>query len=141
MLTGRNHTTVGMAFIGEATTGFPNSNGHIPFGTATISEVLVDQGYNTYMLGKWHLCTEDEMNLASTEPNWPLGRGFERLYGFLGGETSQWNPDLIYDNHPVEQPAQPEDGYHFSADIADKAIEFISDAKQIAPDKPFFMSW
>ena len=139
MLTGRNHTTVGMACIGEATTGFPNSNGHIPFETATIAEVLVEQGYNTYMLGKWHLCPEDEMNLASTKRNWPLGRGFERYYGFLGGETSQWHPDLVYDNHPVEQPAQPEDGYHFSTDIADKAIEFVSDAKQIAPDKPFFM--
>ncbi|MGI9641833.1 MAG: arylsulfatase [Acidimicrobiia bacterium] len=139
MLTGRNHTTVGMACIGEATTGFPNSNGHIPFETATIAEVLVEQGYNTYMLGKWHLCPEDEMNLASTKRNWPLGRGFERYYGFLGGETSQWHPDLVYDNHPVEQPGQPEDGYHFSTDIADKAIEFVSDAKQIAPDKPFFM--
>ena len=139
MLTGRNHTTVGMACIGEATTGFPNSNGHIPFETATIAEVLVEKGYNTYMLGKWHLCPEDEMNLASTKRNWPLGRGFERYYGFLGGETSQWHPDLVYDNHPVEQPAAPEDGYHLSADLADKAIEFISDAKQIAPDKPFFM--
>lgn len=139
MLTGRNHTTVGMACIGEATTGFPNSNGHIPFETATIAEVLVEKGYNTYMLGKWHLCPEDEMNLASTKRNWPLGRGFERYYGFLGGETSQWHPDLVYDNHPVEQPYQPEDGYHFSTDITDKAIEFIADAKQIAPDKPFFM--
>jgi arylsulfatase A-like enzyme len=139
MLTGRNHTTVGMACIGEATTGFPNSNGHIPFETATLAEVLVERGYNTYMLGKWHLCPEDEMNLASTKRNWPLGRGFERYYGFLGGETSQWHPDLIYDNHPVEQPYSPEDGYHFSTDIADKAVEFISDAKQVAPDKPFFM--
>jgi len=139
MLTGRNHTTVGMACIGEATTGFPNSNGHIPFETATIAEVLVERGYNTYMLGKWHLCPEDEMNLASTKRNWPVGRGFERYYGFLGGETSQWHPDLIYDNHPVEQPRSPEEGYHFSEDIADKAIEFIADAKQIAPDKPFFM--
>lgn len=139
MLTGRNHTTVGMACIGEATTGFPNSNGHIPFETATIAEVLVEQGYNTYMLGKWHLCPEDEMNLASTKRNWPVGRGFERYYGFLGGETSQWNPDLIYDNHPVEQPYSPEEGYHFSTDIADKAIGFIADAKQIAPNKPFFM--
>ena len=139
VLTGRNHTTVGMACIGEATTGFPNSNGHIPFETATIAEVLVERGYNTYMLGKWHLCPEDEMNLASTKRNWPLGRGFERYYGFLGGETSQWHPDLVYDNHPVEQPSQPEDGYHFSTDIADKAIEFIADAKQIAPAKPFFM--
>ncbi|MEA2000695.1 MAG: arylsulfatase [Actinomycetota bacterium] len=139
MLTGRNHTTVGMACIGEATTGFPNSNGHIPFETATLAEVLVEQGYNTYMLGKWHLCPEDEMNLASTKRNWPLGRGFERYYGFLGGETSQWHPDLVYDNHPVGQPYSPEEGYHFSTDIADKAIEFIADAKQIAPDKPFFM--
>ncbi len=139
MLTGRNHTTVGMACIGEATSGFPNSNGHIPFETATIAEVLVEQGYNTYMLGKWHLCPEDEMNLASTKRNWPVGRGFERYYGFLGGETSQWNPDLIYDNHPVEQPYSPEEGYHFSTDIADKAIGFIADAKQIAPNKPFFM--
>ena len=139
MLTGRNHTTVGMACIGEATTGFPNSNGHIPFETATIAEVLVDQGYNTYMLGKWHLCPEDEMNLASTKRNWPLGRGFERYYGFLGGETSQWHPDLVYDNHLVEQPSTPEEGYHFSTDMADRAIGFISDAKQIAPDKPFFM--
>jgi arylsulfatase len=139
MLTGRNHTTVGMACIGEATTGFPNSNGHIPFETATIAEVLVEQGYNTYMLGKWHLCPEDEMNLASTKRNWPLGRGFERYYGFLGGETSQWYPDLVYDNHPVEQPCLPEDGYHLSTDLADRAIEFVSDAKQIAPDKPFFM--
>ena len=73
MLTGRNHTTVGMACIGEATTGFPNSNGHIPFGTAAISEVLVDQGYNTDMLGKWHLCPEDEMNLASTDAQLATG--------------------------------------------------------------------
>ncbi len=139
MLTGRNHTTVGMACIGEATQGFPNANGHIPFETATIAEVLVEQGYNTYMLGKWHLCPEDEMNLASVKRNWPVGRGFERFYGFLGGETSQWHPDLIYDNHPVEQPYSPEEGYHFSTDIADRAIGFIADAKQIAPDKPFFM--
>jgi arylsulfatase len=139
MLTGRNHTTVGMACIGEATQGFPNANGHVPFETATIAEVLVEQGYNTYMLGKWHCCPEDEMNLASTKRNWPTGRGFERYYGFLGGETSQWHPDLIYDNHPVEQPYSPEEGYHFSTDIADRAIGFIADAKQIAPDKPFFM--
>jgi arylsulfatase A-like enzyme len=139
MLTGRNHTTVGMACIAEATTGFPNSNGHIPFETATVAEVLVEQGYNTYMLGKWHLCPEDEMNLASTKRNWPVGRGFERFYGFLGGETSQWHPDLVYDNHPVEQPSMPDEGYHLSTDLADRAIGFISDAKQIAPDKPFFM--
>ncbi len=139
LLTGRNHTTNGMACIAEATTGFPNSNGHIPFECATIAEVLGDRGWNTYMLGKWHLCPSDEMNMASTKRNWPVGRGFERYYGFLGGETNQWYPDLVYDNHSVEQPSWPEDGYHLTTDLTDKAIEFIKDAKVITPDKPFFM--
>jgi arylsulfatase A-like enzyme len=139
LLTGRNHTTNGMACIAEATTGFPNSNGHIPFECATIAEVLGERGWNTYMLGKWHLVAADEMNMASTKRNWPVGRGFERYYGFLGGETNQWYPDLIYDNHPVDQPAMPEDGYHLTTDLADKAIEFIRDAKMLVPDKPFFM--
>ncbi len=79
------------------------------------------------------------MNLASSKRQWPLGRGFERYYGFLGGETNQWYPDLIYDNHPVAQPASPEEGYHLTVDITDKAIEFVQDAKAIAPDKPFFL--
>jgi arylsulfatase A-like enzyme len=139
LLTGRNHTTNGMACIAEATTGFPNSNGHIPFECATIAEVLGDRGWNTYMLGKWHLVAADEMNMGSTKRNWPVGRGFERYYGFLGGETNQWYPDLIYDNHPVDQPATPEEGYHLTTDLTSKAIEFIKDAKVIAPDKPFFM--
>jgi len=139
LLTGRNHTTNGMACIAEATTGFPNSNGHIPFECATIAEVLGERGWNTYMLGKWHLVASDEMNMASTKRNWPVGRGFERYYGFLGGETNQWYPDLVYDNHLVDQPALPEDGYHLTTDLTDKAISFIRDAKMIAPDKPFFM--
>jgi arylsulfatase A-like enzyme len=139
LLTGRNHTTNGMACIAEATTGFPNGNGHIPFECATIAEVLGERGWNTYMLGKWHLCPLDEMNMASTKRNWPVGRGFERFYGFLGGETNQWYPDLVYDNHPVEQPAMPEDGYHLTTDLTDKAIEFVKDAKAVAPEKPFFM--
>jgi len=77
--------------------------------------------------------------MASTKRNWPVGRGFERYYGFLGGETNQWFPDLIYDNHPVEQPSTPDEGYHLTTDLTDKAIEFVKDAKVIAPDKPFFM--
>ena len=129
-----------MACIAEATTGFPNANGHIPFECATIAEVLGERGWNTYMLGKWHLVAADEMNMASTKRNWPIGRGFERYYGFLGGETNQWYPDLVYDNHPVDQPSHPRtEGYHLTTDLTDKAIEFIKDAKVIAPDKPFFM--
>ncbi len=139
LLTGRNHTTNGMACIAEATTGYPNSNGHIPFECATIAEVLGERGWNTYMLGKWHLVAADEMNLASTKRNWPIGRGFERYYGFLGGETNQWYPDLVYDNHLVEPPKSPDEGYHLTVDLTDKAIEFITDSKVIAPDKPFFM--
>jgi len=139
LLTGRNHTTNGMACISEASSGFPNANGHIPFECASIAEVLGAKGWNTYMVGKWHLCAEDEMNMASIKTQWPLGRGFERFYGFLGAETNQWYPDIVYDNHPVEQPSLPEDGYHFTTDITDKAMEFIRDAKAVAPDKPFFL--
>jgi arylsulfatase len=79
------------------------------------------------------------MHLASTRRNWPTGRGFERFYGFLGAETNQWHPDLVYDNHPVDQPSQPEEGYHLSVDLTDRALEFIQDAKAVAPDKPFFL--
>jgi arylsulfatase len=139
LMTGRNHTTNGMGCITEATSGFPNANGHIPFECANIAEVLGERGWNTYIVGKWHLCAEDEMNLASSKRQWPLGRGFERYYGFLGGETNQWYPDLVYDNHPVAAPKTPEEGYHLTVDLTDKAIEFIQDAKAIAPDKPFFL--
>ena len=104
-----------------------------------LPEILGELGWNTYMTGKWHLCPTDEMNLASTRRNWPTGRGFERFYGFLGAETDQWHPDLVYDNHPVEPPSQPEDGYHLTEDLTDRALEFIKDAKAVAPDKPFFL--
>lgn len=138
LLTGRNPTSVGMATVEEFTDGFPNCSGRIPADAALLSEVLNERGYNTYCVGKWHLTPLEESNLAATKRHWPLARGFERFYGFLGGETDQWYPDLIHDNHPVEPPATPEQGYHLSADLADKAIEFIRDAKVIAPDKPWF---
>jgi arylsulfatase A-like enzyme len=139
LLTGRNHTRNSMACITEAAIGFPNASGTIPPENGMLSEILGELGWNTYMVGKWHLCPDDEMNVASTRRNWPSGRGFERWYGFLGAETNQWYPDLVYDNHPVDQPSSPEEGYHFSVDITDKAIEFIKDAKVIAPEKPFFL--
>jgi arylsulfatase A-like enzyme len=138
-LTGRNHTRNSMACITEAAIGFPNASGTIPPENGMLSEILGEAGWNTYMVGKWHLCPTDEMNLASTRRNWPTGRGFERWYGFLGAETNQWYPDLVYDNHPVEQPKSPEEGYHLTDDITDKALEFIKDAKAIAPEKPFFL--
>ncbi|MNY37521.1 Arylsulfatase [compost metagenome] len=99
----------------------------------------MERGWSTFAIGKWHLTPEEEENLAATKVRWPLGRGFERYYGFLGGETDQWYPDLIYDNHPVEPPATPQEGYHLSKDLADRAIAFVQDANSIAPEKPWMM--
>ena len=139
LLTGRNHTSNGMAVITEASNGFPGHSGRIPFENGLISEALVEQGWNTYAVGKWHLTPEEETNVAASRRLWPLGRGFERYYGFLGGETDQWYPDLVEDNHPVDPPYGPKDGYHLSKDLVDKAIQSTSDAKVIAPEKPWLM--
>src|SRR6185437_2049035 len=109
LLNGRNHTRNSMACITEAAIGFPNASGTIPPENGMLPEILGEQGWNTYMVGKWHLCPTDEMHLASTRRNWPTGRGFERWYGFLGAETNQWYPDIVYDNHPVAQPKTPEE--------------------------------
>ncbi len=139
LLTGRNATSNGMATIAEFSSGFPGISTRIPFENGFISEVLAEQGYNTYCVGKWHLTPGEECNLAAFKGRWPLGRGFERFYGWLGGETNSYYPDLVHDNHPIEPPARPEDGYHLADDMAAKAIEFIRDARVIDPDKPFFL--
>jgi arylsulfatase len=139
LLTGRNATSNGMATIAEFSSGFPGISTRIPFENGFISEVLAEHGYNTYCVGKWHLTPGEEANLAAFKGRWPLGRGFERFYGFLGGESNQWYPDLVHDNHQIDAPTTPEEGYHLSKDLADQAIGFIRDAKVIDPDKPFFM--
>src|SRR5262249_66624 len=128
-----------MACITEAAVGFPNASGTIPPQNGMVPEILGERGWNTYMVGKWHLCPTDEMNLAATRRNWPTGRGFERFYGFLGAETNHGYQALVYDTPPVAQPKPPEEGYHPTEDITDKAIEFIKDAKAVAPGKPFFL--
>ena len=140
ILTGRNHHANGMAAITELASGYPGYNGIVPFENGFLSEMLVEHGYNTYAVGKWHLTPSNQETAAGPYTRWPLARGFERFYGFLGGDTSQWYPDLVYDNHQVEPPATPEEGYHLSEDLVDKAIGFITDAKQIDPDKPFFLN-
>ena len=139
LLTGRNATSNNMACITEATAGYPGFSGRVPFENGTLAEVLGERGWNTYAVGKWHLTPSDEIDLSAWRARWPLGRGFERFYGFLGGETNQWYPDLVYDNHTIEPPATPEEGYHLSADLADRGIEFIRDSKSAAPEKPWFM--
>ena len=139
LITGRNATSNNMACITEASGGFPGLSARIPFENGTIAEVLNERGWNTYAVGKWHLTPGEETDMSAWKGRWPLGRGFERFYGFLGGESNQWYPELVYDNHAVDPPYSPEEGYHLSKDLADKAIGFIRDAKAVAPDKPWFM--
>lgn len=139
ILTGRNASSNGMATIAEFSAGFPGISTRIPFENGFISEVLLEHGYNTYCVGKWHLTPGEETGMAAWKRRWPLGRGFERFYGFLGGESSCWYPDLVHDNHPTDPPATPQEGYHIAKDLSDKAIAFIRDAKVIEPQRPFFM--
>jgi arylsulfatase len=139
LLTGRNHHTVGLSAITELSLGYPAHNATMGFEHGFVSEMLLAQGYNTFAVGKWHLTPPEETTPAGPYDRWPLGRGFERFYGFLGGDTDQWHPDLIHDNHSVRQPAMPADGYHLNADLADHAIDFVKDAHVNAPDKPFFL--
>jgi len=127
-----------MSCITEGSTGYPGANGYIPFENGFLSEILHQEGYNTYAVGKWHLTPADQVSAAGPYDRWPLCRGFERFYGFLGGDTHQYYPELVYDNHRVEPEKSPAEGYHLTEDLTDKAIQFIADAKQVAPNKPFF---
>ena len=138
-LTGRNHHQNGFAQIAEGAQGFPGHTGHVPMENATMAEVLRENGWNTFWVGKNHNVPIDEWAMGATKRNWPLARGFDRFYGFIGGETNQWYPNLVEDNHYVDQPYLPEEGYHLSKDLADKAIQFIGDSKQSASDKPWFL--
>jgi arylsulfatase len=139
MLTGRNHHSNGLACITEGSMGYPGSNGYIPFENGFLSEILLQQGYNTYAVGKWHLTPAEQNSAAGPYDRWPLGRGFERYYGFLGGDTHQYYPELVRDNSQVEPPATPEEGYHLTPDLVAKARAMIADSKQVAPNKPFFL--
>jgi arylsulfatase A-like enzyme len=139
IVTGRNHHSNGMAAITELASGYPGYNGVIPFENGMLSEMLLGHGYNTYMVGKWHLTPSNHETAAGPYDRWPLARGFERFYGFLGGDTSQWYPELVHDNHQVEPPATPEEGYHLSEDLVDRSMQFIADARQIDPGKPFYL--
>ena len=139
LLTGRNHHSVGMARIADRTSGFPGYNAEMSHEDGMISEILVRNGYSTFCVGKWHLTPPHEQQMGARRWRWPLGRGFERYYGFLGGETDQYYPDLVFDNHEVEPPRSPDEGYHLTEDMADKALLFINDARTAHPTKPFFL--
>lgn len=138
-LTGRNHHQNGFATISEAASGFPGYSSHIPPECASMATVLREAGWSTFWVGKNHNIPVDEWTMGSSKKRWPLGQGYDRYYGFVGGETNNWYPDLAEDNHYIAQPYSPEEGYHLSRDLADKALEFIRDSKQTEPDKPWYL--
>lgn len=139
LLTGRNHHNVGLGYLSHVDDGFPGYRGRVSPRAATLAEMLVDNGYNTMAVGKWHLAPMDQTTAAGPYDQWPLGRGFERYYGFLEGLTDHYYPELYYDNHIIAPPASPENGYHLTSDLVDKAIGFVRDQTSVAREKPFFM--
>jgi len=139
LLTGRNHHLNGMASVTELALGFPGCNGHLPDECATIGQILQDGGWSTFWVGKNHGVAETNIAAGATKKEWPLQKGFDRFYGFFGGETNQWYPDLFEDNHAIDQPYSPEEGYHLSKDLTDKALQMIKDQKAGNPSKPWYM--
>jgi arylsulfatase len=139
LLTGRNHHSSGVGIIQEMATGFPGYNGGVPRENGFLSEILLAQGYATFAVGKWHLTMVSDYTSGASKARWPLSRGFERYYGFLGGKTSQWAPTLVYDNHYLPPPNALDESYHLNADLAERAMEFITDLRAVDPDKPFFL--
>ena len=139
LLSGRNHHTVGMGCITELATPAPGYSSVRPNNCAPLPETLKLNGYATAHVGKCHEVPVWETSPAGPFDRWPTGNGFEYFYGFLGGETNQWYPDLVENTANVEAPAGPEDGYHLMPDLADRAIAWIRQQKALTPDRPFFV--
>ncbi|HEX6394207.1 MAG TPA: arylsulfatase [Acidimicrobiales bacterium] len=139
LLTGRNHHSNGMGRIAELSTGFPGYWGRIPRSNGLLSEMLAWHGYAPVAVGKWHLTPDRETHQAAPRDTWPCARGFQRWYGFHGGETHQFVPSLFQDNHAVEPPRSIADGYHLTEDLADRAIRYLGEIRSAAPDVPFFL--
>jgi arylsulfatase len=134
---GRNHHTVNMGFITELATGMPGSTGQIPNATAPLAEMLRLNGYSTAAFGKWHETAAWEASVSGPFDRWPTRQGFDKFYGFIGGETNQWAPFLYDGTHQVELPSDP--NYHFMQDMTDQAVAWVKYQKALTPDKPSFV--
>jgi arylsulfatase A-like enzyme len=141
LLTGRNHHRVGAGQIAELANDWDGYSGHIPRSSAAAAEVLRNYGYSTGAWGKWHNTPAEETTAAGPFENWPTGLGFEYFYGFLAGEASQYEPNLVRNTTSVLPPKSPKEGYHLSEDLADDAIGWLRNHKAFQPDKPFYMYW
>ena len=139
LLTGRNHQRVGTGTIAERAVDWDGYTGVIPKTSATMAEVLRHYGYKTAAFGKWHNTPADQTTAMGPFDRWPTGHGFDYFYGFLAGETSQWEPRLVENTNVVEPPH--DETYHLSEDMADRGIAWLRKHRAYSPDKPFFMYW
>ncbi|MFO1014296.1 MAG: arylsulfatase [Caulobacteraceae bacterium] len=140
LLTGRNHHSVGVGCLANFDSGFPGYRGKISHEAGTLAEMLRPAGYRNYMVGKWHVTSLTETGPTGPYDGWPLGRGFDRYYGFMDAETDQFAPELVRDNTPVDAPGGYASGYHLTDDLTDQAIRFIADHQADAPDTPW-LTW
>ena len=139
LLTGRNHHSVGMGCLANFDSGYPGYRGKIAREAGTLPEMLKSHGYNSYMVGKWHVTPLDETGPTGPHDGWPLGRGFDHYYGFMDAETDQYAPELVRDNTPVAPPGTYQTGYHLTEDLTDEAIRYVGDHVAARPDKPFLL--
>ena len=139
LLTGRNHQRVGNGTIAERAVDWDGYTGVIPKTSATVAEVLRYYGYKTAAIGKWHNTPADQTTSMGPFDRWPTGHGFDYFYGFLAGETSQWEPRLVENTNQIEPPH--DETYHLSEDLAQKAIDWLRRHRAFSPDKPFFLYW
>ena len=134
---GRNHHVNNMGGIIETGTAFPGNTGQISKDVAPVAEMLRLNGYSTAAFGKWHETAAWEQSVSGPTDRWPTRQGFDKFYGFIGGETNQWAPFIYDGNHPVELPEDPD--YHFLEDMTDQAVSWIKFQKAMTPDRPFFV--
>ncbi len=139
LLTGRNHHRVGMGMLPDLPMNFPGYTARIPPEAGTLAEILRAEGYATFAVGKWHLTPRDQRSPSGPFENWPLGKGFEHYYGFLGGDANHWAPELVRDNTYVDPPRTPDEGYHLSEDLADETIARVRELRRNQPDRPFLV--
>lgn len=140
LLTSRNHHSVGMGCLANFDSGYPGYRGKISREAGTLAEILRENGYRNYFCGKWHVAPMSEVGSTGPFDGWPLGRGFDRYYGFMNAETDHYTPELVRDNSSVPTPGSFETGYHLTADLADHAIQFIADHIAQRPELPW-LTW
>jgi arylsulfatase A-like enzyme len=140
LLTGRNHHSVGVGCLANFDSGYPGYRGKIAREAGTLAEMLRAHAYRNYMVGKWHVTPLTESGATGPFDGWPLGRGFDRFYGFLDAETDQYAPELVSDNTHIDPPGTYADGYHLTSDLVDQSIRFIADHVADRPDLPW-LTW